>query len=70
MRQPAKSIRDVSLVSAERIVATLPIHEKLSSSDAPAIIASVQFVMVGRAHEFERIDLASVAADLLPASAD
>ncbi len=69
-RQPAKSIRDISLVSAERIVATLPIHERLSASDAPAIIASVQFVMVGRAHEFERIDLASVAADLLPASAD
>lgn len=61
---PPRSIRDLSMTSAQRIVATLPIHERLRSPDAPAIAASVQFMMVGRAHEFERIDLNAVIADM------
>ena len=58
-------IRELSMTSAQRIIATLPIHERLRSPDAPAIAASVQFMMVGRAHEFERIEIGAVANDLL-----
>lgn len=64
-----RPIRELTATSAERIVATLPIHERLRSPDTPAITASVQFMMVGRAHEFERIDLKAVAADLLSRAA-
>ena len=44
----------------------LPIHETLRDPDKPAIVASVQFQMVGLAHQFEsRFRPAALAADLL-----
>ena len=63
-----KSIRHISATSADRIVATLPIHERLRAPDAPAVVAGVQFMMVGLAHEFEsRLDGAAIVADMLAA---
>lgn len=63
---PPRSIREIALTGARRIADTLPIHARLREPDEPAVMANVQFLMVGLAHEFEgRIDLAAVAADLL-----
>jgi hypothetical protein len=63
---PRISIARVAEVSAERIYETLPIHERLREPDKPAIVANVQFLMVGLARRFEsgfRYD--ALAADLL-----
>lgn len=63
---PPRPIRDIALTSARRIADTLPIHARLRAPDEPAVIANVQFLMVGLAHEFEkRIDLKAVATELL-----
>jgi hypothetical protein len=61
---PRRSIRDIAGGSAARIAATLPIHERLRQPDVPAIKANVEFLMVGIAHEFERIDYAAIADEL------
>ncbi len=64
--EPPLPIARVSLVSAERIFESLPIHERLREPDKPAIVANVQFLMVGLARRFEsgfRRD--ALVADLL-----
>jgi hypothetical protein len=66
---PSRQIREISLQSAERLFAKLPFHERLRGPDAPAVIANVQFLMVGLAHEFERVDYGAVAADILASRA-
>lgn len=66
---PPRPIADISKTGAERLYAHLPIHERLREPDKPAIVASVQFQMVGLAHEFDRaIDARSVVGDLLAAA--
>ncbi len=63
---PPLPIPRVALVSAERIFDSLPIHERLREPDKPAVVAGVQFMMVGLARQFEsgfRRD--ALAADLL-----
>jgi hypothetical protein len=68
LAEPPRSIRQISKTASARIFATLPIHERLRAPDAPAVEASVQFVMVGLAHEFEkRLDYAAIVADALAA---
>ena len=63
---PPATIAQIAQTSAERLYATLPIHESLRAPDKPAIMANVQFMMVGLAHEFEsQIDTAALAADLV-----
>jgi hypothetical protein len=60
------TIRAISANSAERLYAALPIHESLREADKPAIVANVEFLMVGLAHEFEsQFDTAALALDLL-----
>jgi hypothetical protein len=51
---PPRPIAQVAEISAERLYATLPIHERLRAPDKPAIVANVQFLLVGLAHEFEK----------------
>jgi hypothetical protein len=66
---PPLGIADIAKISAERIYATLPIHERLREPDKPAVVANVQFMMVGLAHRFEaEIDSAAIVADLLGAT--
>lgn len=61
-----RSIRQISTTASARIFAALPIHDRLRAPDAPAVEASVQFLMVGLAHEFEkRLDHAAIAADAI-----
>ncbi|HEX6980313.1 MAG TPA: hypothetical protein VF342_13535 [Alphaproteobacteria bacterium] len=63
VRQPA----EVALNSAERLYETLPIHSTLREPDKPAIVANVQFMIVGLAHEFRKqLDCAALVAELLP----
>jgi hypothetical protein len=63
-----RSLAEVAKTSAERVFATLPIHERLREPDKPAVIASVRFMMVGLASEFEkRLDRSALIADLLAA---
>lgn len=63
---PPMAMSDISLTCAERIFSTLPIHESVREPDKPAVVANVQFMMVGMAHRFEaEIDSSAVAADLL-----
>ncbi len=63
---PPLAMVDVALICAERIFSTLPIHERLREPDKPAVVANVQFMMVGMAHRFDtEIDSAAVTADLL-----
>jgi hypothetical protein len=65
---PPLPIAQIALTSAERIFDTLPIHERLRQPDKPAIVANVQFLMVGLARRIEtgfRCD--AIAADLLSA---
>jgi hypothetical protein len=62
----AAPIREIALVSAGKIVRHLPIHQRLHQPDEPAIVANVQFLMVGLAHEFEKgIDLPAVARQVI-----
>jgi len=62
---PPAAMADVSATCAEHIYATLPIHERLREPDKPAIVANVQFLMVGMAHRFDtEIDGAAIVADL------
>lgn len=63
--KPPRPFSEISLVSAERIFETLPFHPRLRAPDKPAIVAGVQFLMVGLAHEFERIDHESLVAEML-----
>jgi hypothetical protein len=60
-----RGIAKLSEHSAERLYATLPIHERLRAPDKPAIVANVQFLMVGLAHEFRRFDAEALVIDLL-----
>jgi hypothetical protein len=63
---PPRAMSDISQTCAERIFSTLPIHERLRDPDKPAIVANVQFLMVGMAHRFDtEIDSAAIMADLL-----
>jgi hypothetical protein len=62
---PAESIASIAEYSAERLYDTLPIHKRLRAPDKPAIVANVQFLIVGLAHEFERFDAKALAAGLL-----
>lgn len=63
---PPATIAQIAQSSAERLYATLPIHESLREPDKPAIMANVQFMMVGLAHEFEsQLDAAALAAELI-----
>jgi hypothetical protein len=63
---PPATIAQIAQTSAERLYATLPIHESLREPDKPAIMANVQFMMVGLAHEFEsQLDVAALAAELI-----
>jgi len=63
---PPRGMSDISLTCAEHIFSTLPIHERLREPDKPAVVANVQFLMVGMAHRFDaEIDSAAVVADLL-----
>ncbi len=48
------SFAAVAETSAERLFATLPIHERLREPDKPAIVANVKFLMVGLRHQFDR----------------
>ena len=48
------SFATVAETSAERLFATLPIHERLREPDKPAIVANVKFLMVGLRHQFDR----------------
>jgi hypothetical protein len=66
---PPMAMADIVLTCAERIYATLPIHERLREPDKPAIVANVQFMMVGMAHRFDtEIDSAAIVADLMGAT--
>jgi hypothetical protein len=62
--KPSRSIRDIASTSGERIFETLPFHPRHRDPDKPAVVAGVEFLMVGLAHEFERIDFSTVAAGL------
>lgn len=62
--RPPQSIREISATASDAIYASLPIHPRLREPDRPAIEAGVQFLMVGLAHEFERIDWAAIAAEI------
>jgi hypothetical protein len=63
---PPASMAQIAQSSAERLYATLPIHESLRAPDKPAIMANVQFMMVGLAHEFEsQLDVTALAAELV-----
>jgi hypothetical protein len=66
---PPMAIADIALTCAEKIFTTLPIHESLREPDKPAIMANVQFLMVGMAHRFNsEIDSAAIVADLMGAA--
>jgi len=66
---PPMAMVDVAAICAEHIYSTLPIHERLREPDKPAIVANVQFMMVGLAHRFDaEIDNAAIVADLLGAT--
>jgi hypothetical protein len=68
-RAAPQPIREIALVSAGKVVRHLPIHQRLHEPDEPAIVANVQFLMVGLAHEFEKgIDLPEVARQILSPS--
>jgi hypothetical protein len=62
---PPRGIARIAEHSAERLYATLPIHERLRAPDKPAIVANVQFLMVGLAHEFRRLDAGALVAELV-----
>lgn len=62
--KPSRSIREIASTCAERIFETLPFHPRHRDPDKPAVVAGVEFLMVGLAHEFERIDFNTVAAGL------
>jgi hypothetical protein len=62
-----RTMAEIAGDSAERLYATLPIHERLREPDKPAIIANVQFLMVGLAHEFGRFDAQRLVSQLLSA---
>lgn len=65
---PVRGPMEVALTSAERLYETLPIHATLREPDKPAIIANVQFLIVGLAHEFRKqLDCVALVAELLPA---
>ncbi len=66
---PPMAMADIVLTCAEKIYVTLPIHERLREPDKPAIVANVQFMMVGMAHRFDtEIDSAAIVADLMGAT--
>lgn len=66
---PPMPMVEVAKICAEHIYATLPIHERLREPDKPAIVANVQFMMVGMAHRFDaEIDSAAIVVDLLGAT--
>jgi hypothetical protein len=59
---PSHRVADVAQHSALRVYETLPIHESLREPDKPAIVANVQFLIVGLYREFERrLDRAALA---------
>ena len=62
--KPSRSIRDIASTSGQRIFETLPFHPRHRDPDKPAVVAGVEFLMVGLAHEFERIDFGTVAEGL------
>ena len=63
--RPARQIREISRQSAKVLFLKLPIHSRLREPDEPAVVANVQFLMVGLAHEFDRIDFASLGPMIL-----
>jgi hypothetical protein len=64
---PAESMAKIAEHSAERLYQTLPIHKRLRHPDKPAIVANVQFLIVGLAHRFRRFDTDALTAELLSA---
>jgi hypothetical protein len=60
-----ESVAKIAEHSAQRLYETLPIHKSLRQPDKPAIVANVQFLIVGLAHEFQRFDADSLATELL-----
>jgi hypothetical protein len=62
--RPPLSIRQISETAAQAIYDSLPIHARLRAPDKPGIEAGVQFLMVGLAHEFERIDWSAIGAEV------
>jgi hypothetical protein len=62
---PPARVAEVARSSAERVFETLPIHESLRELDAPAIKASIQFLVVSLYGQFEkRLDRAALARAL------
>jgi hypothetical protein len=62
---PPQPIAEIARVSAGRIYAAMPIHERLRAPDEEAIRASVRFMLVGMASAFDtRLDPPAIAADL------
>jgi hypothetical protein len=58
-------VAEVAKRSARRLYDTLPIHERLRAPDQPAIMANVQFLIVGLYREFERrLDRPALAQSL------
>jgi hypothetical protein len=58
-------VAEVARRSAQRLYETLPIHERLRAPDQPAIMANVQFLIVGLYREFERrLDRSALAQSL------
>lgn len=61
------SIGDIAFVSGARVYEVMPLHERFRRLDRDSIIASVRFLMVGMASEFDRrIDAPRIVTDLLP----
>ena len=59
-------VAEVARRSAQRLYETLPIHERLRAPDQPAIMANVQFLIVGLYREFERrLDRSALAQSLI-----
>ena len=60
-----QSIADVARVSGQTVYGAMPIHERFRQLDRESIIASVRFLMVGLANEFDRrLDAPRIVADL------
>lgn len=62
---PAQPIAMIAETTGEELYAAMPIHESLREPDKPAIVANVQFMMVGLAHQFTaQIEPTALAATL------
>jgi hypothetical protein len=62
---PPRPIAEIAHVSAGRIYAAMPIHERLRAPDEAAIRASVRFMLVGMASAFDqRLDVPAICTEL------